>query len=88
MTTVGRQGTPYEFRFPAGNVLASQRLMRDNLPRHAAVGGNPVEPEMDPAEEKPAVIQEEEHVCAVCTGSGLNDDGTPCAHCGGTGKGT
>ena len=52
----------------------------------AAASGNPVEPEMDPAEENPVPVPGEEHICPVCKGGGLKDDGTRCDHCDGTGK--
>jgi hypothetical protein len=51
-----------------------------------AASGNPVEPEMNPAEEVPPPIPGEEHICTVCGGGGVLDDGTRCEHCGGTGK--
>ena len=60
--------------------------MLENFVKCAAASGNPVEPEMDPAEEKPVPVPGEEHICPVCTGSGVADDGTPCSHCKGTGK--
>jgi len=41
---------------------------------------------MDPGEEKLVPVPGEEHICPVCTGSGVADDGTPCSHCKGTGK--
>ena len=61
--------------------------MYDKFVKIAASSGNPVEPEMNPAEEKPPHLPgESEHVCPTCTGSGVADDGTRCAHCNGTGK--
>ena len=51
-----------------------------------AASGNPVEPEMDPAEETPVPVPGEEHICPVCKGGGVKDDGTRCDHCDGTGK--
>ena len=56
------------------------------MTRISAASGNPIEPEMDPAEERPAPVPGEEHICPICTGSGVKDDGTRCDHCGGTGK--
>jgi hypothetical protein len=41
---------------------------------------------MNPAEEAPPPIPGEEHICPVCSGGGLADDGTRCEHCAGTGK--
>ena len=60
--------------------------MREKFVKQMASSGNPVEPEMNPAEETPAPVPGEEHVCPVCGGSGLGDDGMRCDHCSGTGK--
>lgn len=48
---------------------------------------NPIEPEMNPAAEKPPGMDgTADTACSKCSGSGMLDDGTPCHHCGGTGK--
>lgn len=48
---------------------------------------NPIEPEMNPANETPpGTADHADHACPKCEGSGMLDDGTPCQHCGGTGK--
>ena len=60
--------------------------MRDKFVKLAASSGNPVEPEMNPAEEPQAPVPGEERICPTCTGSGVADDGARCDHCGGTGK--
>ena len=53
-----------------------------------AAAGNPVEPEMNPADQAPAATPGAgENVCPKCGGSGITDnDAMPCEHCGGTGK--
>ena len=61
--------------------------MHEKFVKQAASSGNPIEPEMNPAEETPPHSPgENDHVCPVCTGSGVGDDGMRCDHCGGTGK--
>ena len=60
--------------------------MHERFVKLAASSGNPVEPEMNPAEETPVPVPGEEHICPVCNGGGLADDGTRCEHCSGTGK--
>ena len=61
-------------------------VMHERFVRLSAASGNPVEPEMDPAEEMPVPVPGEEHICPVCKGGGVKDDGTRCDHCDGTGK--
>lgn len=60
--------------------------MNEKFVKLAASSGNPIEPEMDPAEEVPAAVPGEEHICPVCKGGGLGDDGMRCDHCDGTGR--
>ena len=55
--------------------------------REAANGEAPPSHVLTPeGEEMPALTPDEEHICPICTGSGVKDDGTRCDHCGGTGK--
>ena len=60
--------------------------MHQKFVKQTAASGNPIDPEMNPAEETPIPVPGEEHICPVCGGGGLADDGTRCEACGGTGK--
>ena len=61
--------------------------MLEKFLKQAPSSGNPIEPEMNPTDEPPPGVAEPEgHVCPVCQGAGIGDDGMRCDHCGGTGK--
>ena len=60
--------------------------MSSQFAKYMAASGNPVEPEMNPAEEIPHLEPGESAACPTCSGSGLAGDGMPCSHCKGTGK--
>ena len=61
--------------------------MQEKYIKLAPSSGNPVEPEMNPAEEAPPGLSGEDGTaCPKCQGSGVLGDGTRCEHCSGTGK--
>jgi len=62
--------------------------MQEKFVKHAPASGNPIEPEMNPADESPPGQSiPGDTVCPHCGGSGITDDtGMRCDHCSGTGK--
>lgn len=62
--------------------------MLEKFVKQAPASGNPIEPEMNPADEAPpGPSLTGDHACPHCGGSGITDDtGMRCDHCNGTGK--
>lgn len=61
--------------------------MQEKFIKQAPSSGNPIEPEMNPADEAPPGLPASDaRLCPTCQGAGIGDDGMRCDHCAGTGK--